>query len=259
MKTVLPELLRRLLGFGNTEESTRLAPLERQLGHRFKQRGLLSHALTHKSSLRPETADWTDSNERLEFLGDAVLDILVTEHLYTRYPDRSEGQLSKIKSLVVSRKILGRLAVDCGIGPFMIMGASEKKNIRHSVLSNAFEALLGALYLDAGLDCVRTFLHKVLFCRIEEFVADKNNINFKSRILELSQRDGFGIPAYRVLSTSGPDHNKVFTVGIEVGGKSLGSGSGSNKKQAEQDAARSALNNYSKEYILTNPNGEQEQ
>jgi ribonuclease III len=229
-----------------------LAALQKKIGYRFRNLGLLTLALTHKSNVGPDDKKGLQSNERLEFLGDAVLNCLVTEHLYRVYPGKSEGQLSKVKSLVVSRKILGEIAQAFCLGDHLLFGYSEKKsggNQRLSILSNAFEAVLGALYLDGGLEPSRTFLTTFLFRSIDAFLKDESNINYKSRILELSQHDGFGIPKYRVVSARGPEHAKEFTIDVAVGGVVLGEGEGSNKKLAEQNAARAALLAYNKETI----------
>ncbi len=229
-----------------------LVAFQKTIGYVFQSDELLTLALTHKSSVGPDDKKGLMSNERLEFLGDAVLNCLVTEHLYHVYPTKSEGQLSKVKSLVVSRKILGEIAASFNIGDYLLFGYSERKsggNQRMSIMSNAFEAVLGAIYLDGDLDSARKFLDKFLFGSIDGFLKDESNINYKSRILELAQRDGFGIPRYRVVSASGPEHAKEFTIRIEVGGVTLGEGSGPNKKIAEQNAAREALVKYSKETI----------
>ncbi|MCX7725575.1 MAG: ribonuclease III [Chitinispirillaceae bacterium] len=233
--------------------------LEKSIGYFFKSKELLKQALTHKSAVASEDNNTLLSNERLEFLGDAVLNCLVTEYLYIHYQDRTEGQLSKIKSLVVSRKILGEVAEKIKLGRYILFGPSEEKTggrTRISTLSNTFEALIGAVYLDGGLECARRILRKCLFKRIPQFLDDESNINYKSKILELSQRDGFGVPHYSTLEAKGPEHAKTFTVQIEVGGVVLGKGSGSNKKIAQQQAAREAVEKYDKEFILSSLKGE---
>jgi ribonuclease III len=229
-----------------------LSHLQQFLYYRFRDGGLLTQALTHKSCTSPEDREGISSNERMEFLGDSVLNCLVTEHLYRLYPDKSEGQLSKIKSLIVSRKILGEIALSIELGNYLIFGNSEMKSgglQRQSILSNAFEAVLGAIYLDGGLEVSREFLRRFLFCRIDSFVNDSDNVNYKSKILELAQHDGFGFPHYSVISAAGPDHAKEYRVRIKISGVALGEGMGSNKKTAQQNAAREAMEKYSKEYI----------
>ncbi len=243
----------RLFSKKKARQDHGLDKLQQRLRYSFKDHSLLTLALTHKSAIGSEDKAGLLSNERLEFLGDAVLNCLVTEHLYLRYTDKPEGYLSKIKSLLVSRKILGELAYAIDIGEFLILGASERKSggrKRRSILSNAFEAITGAVYLDSGLESARTLLSGFLFPRIDEFLADERHVNYKSKILEMAQRDGFGIPHYSVLETSGPEHAKQFTVGIEIAGIPLGKGSGPNKKIAQQTAAQEALLRYDKDDIL---------
>jgi ribonuclease III len=153
---------------------------------------------------------------------------------------------------VVSRKILGEIAGEMGVGPFIILGHSEKKSRGHerlSTLANTFEALLGAIYLDGSLRPSRRFLAKFLFSRVKEFCENEDNFNYKSAILELSQRDGFGIPRYRLINETGPDHAKEFTVQIEIAGVPLGIGCGPNKKIAQQTAAQHAAREYNESTI----------
>jgi len=230
-----------------------LAGLQRVIGYRFRDRKLLNHALTHKSFAGQDDALGLLSNERLEFLGDSVINCLVTEYLYLSHPDKSEGQLSKIKSLVVSRKILGEVAQGLNLGRFLIMSPSEEKSggrDRASTVSNAFEAVAGAMYMDGGLDAVRKFLERCLFGRIGGFLEDESNVNYKSKILEMSQHDGFGIPRYVTTEATGPDHAKRFRVKIYVGGVEMGEGTGQSKKIAQQEAAQNASANYDKDFIF---------
>lgn len=258
-------ILHKLLGFFGASRHLRkscnesLDELQLSLHYHFRDTGLLQKSLTHKSCVSPDDKIGLMSNERMEFLGDAVLNCLVTEHLYKIYPDRSEGQLSKIKSLIVSRKILGEIALSIQLGKYLLFGISEIKSggeQRLSILSNAFEAVLGAIYLDNGLEPSRDFLKRFLFCKIDTFLEDSDNINYKSKILELSQRDGFGFPSYSVISVSGPDHAKEFRICIQVAGTPLGEGLGPNKKIAQQNAARKAIETYNKELILSYNKGE---
>lgn len=228
------------------------------IGYRFRRPGLLRLSLTHKSAVSPDDGQGLFSNERLEFLGDAVLNCLITEHLFVAYPGQNEGQLSKIKSLVVSRKILGEIARSFGLGSFIVFGVSEERTggrDRMSILSNAFEAVLGAVFLDGGYEAAEGFLHRFLFGRINEIIGDERNVNYKSLILEMAQRDGLGMPHYVTVSASGPEHAKVFTVRVEVGGVALGEGSGTNKKVAQQAAAQNALMNYNEADIKSRNRG----
>jgi len=255
------KFLRSFFGSKHTEgQSGRpFKQLEDIIGYCFTDESLLRLALTHKSAIAPDDTMGILSNERLEFLGDAVLNCLVTEYLYLTHPDKSEGQLSKVKSLVVSRKILGEIAITFDLGKYLIFGVSEEKSggrSRHSILSNGFEALLGSVYLDGGLENAKRMLEKFLFGRILEFVSDERNVNYKSKILEMSQRDGFGMPRYVTVSATGPDHAKEFKIRIEIAGVSMGEGSGMNKKIAQQNAAQIAAMNYDKDKIVASIKGD---
>ena len=238
-----------LFSRGKGAADPRLGGFQRVIGYRFRDAALLKHALTHKSFAGQDDAVGLLSNERLEFLGDSVVNCLVTEYLYITHPDKSEGQLSKIKSLVVSRKILGEVAGGLGMGEFMIMSPSEEKSggrSRPSTVSNTFEAVAGAMYIDGGLGAVRKFLERCLFGRIDGFLEDESNVNYKSNILEMSQRDGLGIPRYVTTEATGPDHAKQFRVKILIGGVEMGEGAGLSKKIAQQIAAQIACENYDK-------------
>ncbi|KMQ51047.1 Ribonuclease III [Chitinispirillum alkaliphilum] len=244
---------------GRAEDIGSAVKLQQTIGYRFHTDALLTQALTHKSAISPDDKKGLLSNERLEFLGDAVLNCLVTEHLFFLHPEKSEGQLSKIKSLIVSRKILGEVALSVNMGPFMILSSSEEKSggrARASILSNAFEALVGAVYLDGGLEAAKELLSKFLFQRIGEFLRDESNINYKSKILEMAQKDGFGIPKYTTVESSGPDHAKEFKIRIDIADIPMGEGTGKNKKDAQQNAAQNAIINYNKEMIISRTKGE---
>jgi ribonuclease-3 len=257
----LPKLLGffgALRPFRKKRGSSSLDKLQQSLHYRFREAGLLKQALTHKSSVGQDDKKGLGSNERMEFLGDAVLNCLVTDHLYRLHEEKSEGQLSKVKSLIVSRKILGEIALSLDLGRFLSFGNSELKSggtHRMSILSNAFEAVLGALYLDGGLESARQFLKRFLYNRIDAFLNDSDNVNYKSRILESAQRDGFGTPRYPTVEAIGPDHAKEFKVRIEIAGVALGEGKGPNKKIAQQNAAREAIYVYSKDLILSHIKG----
>jgi ribonuclease-3 len=243
-------------GRGKKAGDPRLDGFQRVICYRFKDTALLRQALTHKSFAGQDDASGLLSNERLEFLGDSFVNCLVTEYLYGAYPDKSEGYLSKIKSLVVSRKILGEVALGLRFGDYLSMSAAEERSggrDRCSTVSNAFEAVCGAMYLDGGLAEVKSFLERNLFGRIGAFWEDENNVNYKSKILEMSQRDGFGIPRYVTTEAEVPDHAKRFTVKIYVGGEELGEGAGSSKKAAQQAAAQNAGVNYDKIFKSLSP------
>jgi ribonuclease-3 len=216
-----------------------------RLSYRFRNPSLLERALTHRSSL-PKTHHTLESNERLEFLGDAVLGLVVTEELYLRFPNETEGSLTKMKSHIVSRERLAEEAHKLGLGEFLILGQGEEQaggRRRHSILSDAYEALIGAVYLDGGLEAVRQIVVRSLFLKREigrarDYLHQKN---YKSWLLEHVQAEGGMAPEYRVKTVKGPDHIKEFTIEVLVRNEVMGTGSGLSKKKAEQAAAREAL------------------
>lgn len=224
--------------------SEALCILEDQVGYRFRDEDLLIRALKHRSYAYARNEHSTDSNERLEFLGDAVLDLIVTEHLYRTFGEKREGELTQIKSLVVSKRILSRKAEEIGLGNHVFLSDAEELaggRRRMSILGDAYEAMLGAMYLDGGLTAVRRFVHRNLLRDLESFIADERYVNYKSMLLEWTQREGKGHPSYRVTGEEGPDHRKIFTVEVTIQGKRLGEGEGRSKKKAQQMAAREAL------------------
>ena len=221
-----------------------LPALEARLGHEFENQDLLSTALTHRSHVYRSGQERLKSNERLEFLGDSVLGLVVNEYLYQSFPERSEGELTKIKSLIVSRAVLGRSAENIELGQYLILAPGEVDaggRTRASILSDAFEAVLGAVYLDGGLEPVRDFLARELLESMEETLADHRLANYKSQLQEKVQAHLKTPPRYKVSATSGPDHAKNFIVEVMVRGRVLGRGEGNSKKLAEQRAARQAL------------------
>ncbi len=228
-----------------------LESLERKLGHVFHDRGLIETALTHRSHAYRSGQERTQSNERLEFLGDSVLGLIVNEYLYGAYPDRSEGELTKMKSLVVSRAVLSRASETIDLGRHLILAPGEVDaggRTRSSILSDGFEAVLGALYLDGGLMPVQNFVRRELLGSLEATLADHQLANYKSLLQEKIQAELKTPPRYKVTSTSGPDHAKKFVVEVVVRGRVLGRGEGDSKKLAEQRAARQAL-----QHVDTNP------
>lgn len=215
----------------------------------FQDMGLLKLALTHRSYLSVTGQGPRESNERLEFLGDSVLGLVTSEALYRRHPDEHEGQLTKTKSLLVSKAILSRRALKMGLGRFVLMSHSEVESggrQRLSILADAFESVLGAIYLDQGFEVSRQFIHTHLLSESDAIVADKRHTNYKSHLQEYVQSTFRTHPVYRIRSEYGPDHSKHFMVEVMVGKRSLGEGRGHNKKEAEQAAARDALEKVSR-------------
>lgn len=216
----------------------------RQYGIPFKDVSLLKLALTHRSYLSVTGQGAKESNERLEFLGDSVLGLVTSEFLYRRHPEEHEGQLTKIKSLLVSKAILSRRALKMGLGRYVLMSRSEVESggrQRLSILADAFESVLGAIYLDQGFETARAFIHEHLLTDADDIAADKRHTNYKSHLQEYVQSTYRTHPVYRIRSEYGPDHSKYFMVEVMVGRRLLGEGRGHNKKEAEQAAARDAI------------------
>lgn len=205
---------------------------------------LYEHALRHRSLFRGLSTDGTESNERLEFLGDAVLGAVVAERMYRAFPDRSEGLLTRTRALVVNKMALAGFADAIGLGPFVLMSENMEGSEGRSnptILADAFEAVVGAIYLDLGFAAARRFVNRVLDANVDlhETAADRSN--YKSLLLEHVQALGLDQPTYRVLSEEGPSHDRRFTVAAVVDGVALGEGSDRSKKGAEQSAAQEAL------------------
>lgn len=221
-----------------------LAKIQEKLNYDFNNKEHIIHALKHRSFLSVTGESRLFSNERLELLGDAVLGMVVIEHLFRRFPTKEEGDLTSIKSLLVSRKILAKIAREMGIGEVILLNESEEKaggRYRSSILSDAFEAITGAIYLDGGLKTAVAFINEKLLSRINEIISEEQNKNFKSILLEYSQGNSFGAPRYKVKREDGPDHDKQFTIEVLIKDEVLGTGKGNSKKKAEQIAAKNAL------------------
>lgn len=233
--------------------SRKVIACEKKLGYQFQQKSLLVEALKHRSFLSVTREARFMSNERLEFLGDAVLELVTTEYLFQQWPRKSEGQLSKMKSILVSKNVLADAAGKIELGTFVLLNYGEEKTggrQRVSILANTFEAILGAIYLDAGFDRVRDFIHKSLLVVANTYLRSEELQNFKSELLEFCQGQGYKSPDYSTTHSTGPDHDKTFFVEVRLEDNLLGRGKGSNKKEAEQAAAENALKN-----IKNDPDG----
>lgn len=240
-------VLKRLFRKGRGSDAARLAKLEKILEYRFRDPGLMHLALSHRSWVNNVArGPRPPSNERLEFLGDAVMNAIITDYLYNRYPTCDEGELSKMKSLVVSAKALAPCAALLNLGDFILLSKSEEKSggrRRPSILADAYEAMLGAVYLDGGYEPVRGLVNRTLIRIMDDVMADADLANYKSLLLEYSQSRGYGAPHYEVLRETGPEHRKQFVVAVNVQGREWGRGTGASKKDAEQSGARNALEN----------------
>ncbi|QSZ42951.1 ribonuclease III [Sulfurimonas aquatica] len=218
--------------------------LEKKLDYKFKNQKLIIEALTHKSYKQPY------DNERLEFLGDAVLDLIVGEYLFTKFRTSNEGKLSKIRASLVNETGFDKLARHLDLGSYILLSNAEDNNggrEKSSLLSNAFEAIMGAIYLEAGLEVVSKIAIDLIEKNHDEISLDSLFRDFKTTLQELTQAS-FGItPEYRVLSSSGPDHKKEFEVGVFIEGKEYARASGKSKKIAQQESAKMTIELLKKE------------
>ena len=222
----------------------RLDAFQRDLEVTFIDLALLEQALTHRSYLGSSGGDPALSNERMEFLGDAVLELIVIEYLYGAHPEDREGALTKRKGLLVSRKVLASSAEWMKLGDYVLLSEAERESggsSRSSILADTFEAVVGAIYLDQGLEPARRFVQKRLLVHADRIFHDLSRANFKSCLQEHVQACFKTHPRYRVVTEVGPDHRKLFTVEVTVHRQLLGRGQGYNKKEAQQSAARNAI------------------
>lgn len=238
-----PDRERAALFEGGAREGG-LEELEETLEYRFQERELLLRSLSHRSFANEYDEDVHD-NEVLEFLGDAVLGFVVSEMLYRRHPNLSEGQMSKLKAFLVSAGMLARKAEDIDLGSYLLLGKGEEKTDgrgKDSLLANAFEAVVAALYLDGGMPVAAGFLDRMLSPQLAGAIQREPTLqDFKSLLQEELQAVGRPLPVYQVVGEDGPDHKKVFLVELVVGEEPLAEGEGRTKKAAEQAAAELAL------------------
>jgi ribonuclease-3 len=233
----------------DSERDALLADLERKLDLRFRDRHLLNLALQHGSFGHEGRGGRRESYERLELLGDAVLNLVVCDHLYHRYPDAPEGELAKLRARIVSEPWLARIAQALDLGRYIRLGKGEEKaggRARPALLADVLEAVLGAIYVDAGFGVSHAVTTKWLQETFEDLELPSDD--YKSTLQELLQERERRLPRYRIRDEVGPDHAKVFVATVEAGGRTLGEGRGQSKKQAEQSAAQAAL-----EYLRRRP------
>jgi len=225
-----------------------LEPLEDRLGYHFRDRGLLEHALTHRSRVHEDASGGVFDNESLEFLGDSVLGFVIADMLFRQFPQHNEGQKSKLRASIVSATALARLAERLGLGEFLILGRGEEKTggrRKHAIIADCYEALIAAIYLDGGLEPARAFIQRQFQTLIEE--ARRGGVHaaftedYKSALQEWLQREGRGLPVYRIAAELGPAHSRSFEVEILVGGEVIARAEGKTKKEAAQTAAKAAL------------------
>jgi ribonuclease III len=220
-----------------------LGLLENILGVVFENKDILKEALTHRSYINEHPKRGVSHNERLEFLGDAVLELAVTEYLYKNY-NKPEGELTNWRAALVNAEILGDLSYELGFDRFVILSKGENKDTgkaRHYILADAFEAIIGAIYLDRGYEACQKFIEKYLLVKLSEIIKNKSYRDAKSLFQEASQDKVSITPSYHVLKEWGPDHAKRFEIGVFLGQEMIAMGEGSSKQEAEQDAAKNGL------------------
>ncbi len=218
--------------------------LEKKLGHSFRDRALLMTALTHSSYANENKGRGGESNERLEFLGDSVLGMVVADALYRRFPELPEGRMTRLRAQLVCEESLHRVAAELGLGDHVRLGRGEEHTggrRRTSILADAVEAVIAAMYLDGGMDTARGFIERQILSALDGAGPVMRVEDFKTELQELVQRKSGQILSYELLGESGPDHDKTFTSQVSLNGRAIGSGSGRTKKEAEQAAARAAL------------------
>ena len=213
-------------------------------GITFKNKELLRRAFTHRSYLNENRDSESSHNERLEFLGDAVLELMVTEYLFEKYPDSNEGDLTAYRASLVNAITLSEAAQKINVNDFLLLSKGETKDTgkaRQYILANTMEAIIGAIYLDQGYDSAKYFISKNLFHLIDKIVAEKSWIDAKSKFQEKAQEKESLTPMYKSLKEEGPDHDKKFTIGVYLDKELVAEGVGMSKQEAEQEAARKAL------------------
>lgn len=218
--------------------------LEKKLDIEFKDKNILNSAFIHKSYINEHKSSGLLHNERLEFLGDAVLELVSTRHLYEKYPDQDEGKMTAFRSALVQGRHLAEVAKELNLGEYLLLSHGEEKSggrEKNYILANLLEALIGAIYLDSGYQKVEQFISTFILTRLDSIISEGQHIDAKSKFQELSQEKENTTPHYELVSEDGPDHDKVFTMGIYIGEKMIATGVGSSKQKAELSAAENAL------------------
>ena len=217
---------------------------ETRIGHAFRDKTLLETAFTHRSYLNENRATSREHNERLEFLGDAVLELVVTEFLFAKYPERAEGDLTAYRAALVNTQSISDAASQLGMNEFLLLSKGESRDTgraRAVILANAFESLIGALYLDMGYVSAKDFIAKALFHKTDEVVEKRLWQDAKSKLQELAQDKAGVTPTYEMVNQSGPDHDKRFVIAVTIAGERVALGEGRSKQEAEQAAAEKGL------------------
>jgi ribonuclease III len=217
---------------------------EKSIGISFIDKDLIKKAFTHRSYLNENRGLKLEHNERLEFLGDAVLELVVTDFLYKKFPQKNEGELTALRSALVKAETIAAAAESAGMNSYLLLSKGESKDTgraRQYILANTFESVVGAIYLDQGYDVAGGFIANQLFAQIDEIIENKKFIDAKSKFQEMAQEKTGFTPSYKLVKEVGPDHNKIFTVSVTVGEEEITEGEGKSKQEAEQMAAEKAL------------------
>ena len=233
-----------------------LKNFQRTLGYHFNRIDLLDNALIHRSFVNETPALACKDNERLEFLGDTVIGLCLSDLLIKRFPDYAEGQLSKLRAYVVNEQSLAGLARKLNIGDYLLLGRGEESSggrTKASILSNAFEAVAAAIYLDCGFENTYKFLENVFEPLVEEGIKSVVYRDYKTALQEICQDRFKEMPRYTLINEVGPDHNKVFEISLTIAGMITTTGMGKSKKEAEQQAARRALEEFAKQQYASPP------
>lgn len=226
-------------------QETDLNQLQALLRVQFIDPTLLLSAVTHRSYLNEHKEATWPHNERLEFLGDAVLELVVTDYLFTKYPDKPEGELTAVRAALVNTNSLADASEQLGVNKFLLMSKGEAKDegrARQYILANAFEACIGALYIDQGYEAAKQFIADRLFAKTDDIVTKRLWQDAKSRFQELAQEYASITPTYETVGQEGPDHDRIFTVGVFLRSEKIAEGKGRSKQEAEQAAAEKAIN-----------------
>ncbi|MCA9385180.1 ribonuclease III [Candidatus Dojkabacteria bacterium] len=238
------------------EEKTKLESFAQSIGITYKDISNLKRAFIHRSYLNEVTEGGVHHNERLEFLGDAVLELIITEYLFDKFPERSEGELTSFRAALVKTESLAETAMELKAGDYLYISKGEDLTggrTKPYILANTYEAILGSIYRDQGYNSAQDFVSRTLIHKIDDIVKYRLDIDSKSRLQELAQEIVGETPSYQLVESEGPDHNRIFTMRVMVGPHDFGSGKGRSKQLAEQQAAEVAIKNWDsllKKYTL---------
>lgn len=229
--------------------------IEKKLGVIFKNKDILNTALIHRSYINENRGKNLENNERLEFLGDAVLELIISDYIYTKYPTKPEGELTAIRSAIVRTESLADESRKLDVGQYLLMSRGEEDSggkSKEYLLANMYEALLGAIYLDQGFAECQKYVERTLLKKVDNIVSEGLFIDPKTKVQEILQSRFKITPSYEIISEEGPDHDKYFTMALKVGNKKISEGHGSSKQRAEEDAAQNAIGLLEKKSVSLN-------